>query len=481
MFDFTPVGLAAAAAGVAFVATIGWRLVPARSPAGIEGFESGAYLTEARVQEGGASVGKTLGEMEQKIGDSDAQIVGLVRNATRIVAPNPRRKLRAGDILVVEAEAQALAGVLSTLGLMLEEAVEPGRGEAAHAEGEPDAAGGASVTRAGESRDALAGQATSGGDGYQPGRASGDSASAAGDDQGEDGGQGEREPASAEVALMELAVLPGSALSGRSASDLLLRTRYGLNLLALSRHGRRSTTRLRSTPLAAGDLLLMQGSPEAVAQFASDNGCVPLAEREVRIHSRRRAWTAGIVMAIAVGGAAFGLLPAAISFALGVLASMALRTVPPGEVYEAIDWPVIVLLAALIPVAGAMEATGTAGLIARVLLEHVARGQAVGALVLILVVTMFLSDLMNNAATAAVMCPIAIGTAAALGVSADSFLMAVAIGASCAFLTPIGHQNNTLILGPGGLRFGDYWRVGLPLEVMVAAVSVPLLLVVWPL
>jgi hypothetical protein len=109
------------------VATIGWRLVPARSPAGIEGFESGAYLTEARVQEGGASVGKTLGEMEQKIGDSDAQIVGLVRNATRIVAPNPRRKLRAGDILVVEAEAQALAGVLSTLGLRLEEAVEPGR------------------------------------------------------------------------------------------------------------------------------------------------------------------------------------------------------------------------------------------------------------------------------------------------------------------------------------------------------------------
>jgi di/tricarboxylate transporter len=142
---------------------------------------------------------------------------------------------------------------------------------------------------------------------------------------------------------------------------------------------------------------------------------------------------------------------------------------------------VIVLLAALIPVAGAMETTGTADLIARVLLDHVAQGHAVGALVLILVVTMFLSDLMNNAATAAVMCPIAIGTAAALGVSADSFLMAVAIGASCAFLTPIGHQNNILILGPGGLRFGDYWRLGLPLELLVVAVSVPLLLMVWPL
>src|SRR5690606_11034196 len=139
-----------------------------------------------------------------------------------------------------------------------------------------------------------------------------------------------------------------------------------------------------------------------------------------------------------------------ISFAIGVLASMALRTVPPRAVYEAIDWPVIVLLGALIPVAGAMETTGSADLIARFLIDTLAQGHAVIGLALILVVTMFLSDLMNNAATAAVMCPIAIGTAAALGVNPDSFLMAVAIGASCAFLTPIGHQNNTLILGPGG-------------------------------
>jgi di/tricarboxylate transporter len=160
---------------------------------------------------------------------------------------------------------------------------------------------------------------------------------------------------------------------------------------------------------------------------------------------------------------------------------MVLRTVPPRSVYEAIDWPVIVLLAALIPVAGAMETTGTADLIARFLLESVAQGSPVVALALILIVTMFLSDLMNNAATAAVMCPIAIGTAVALNVSPDSFLMAVAIGASCAFLTPIGHQNNTLILGPGGFRFGDYWRLGLPLEILVCAISIPLLLIVWPL
>jgi di/tricarboxylate transporter len=160
---------------------------------------------------------------------------------------------------------------------------------------------------------------------------------------------------------------------------------------------------------------------------------------------------------------------------------MALRTVPPRSVYEAIDWPVIVLLGALIPVAGAMENTGTADLIAQFLLERVAQGHPILGLALLLVVTMTLSDLMNNAATAAVMCPIAINTAKQLGVSADPFLMAVAVGASCAFLTPIGHQNNTLILGPGGFRFGDYWRLGLPLEIVVLAVSIPMLLLVWPL
>jgi di/tricarboxylate transporter len=160
---------------------------------------------------------------------------------------------------------------------------------------------------------------------------------------------------------------------------------------------------------------------------------------------------------------------------------MVFRTVPPRAAYESVDWPVIVLLAALIPVAGVINSTGAADLIARALLEHVAGGNAIFGLVLILIVTMTLSDLMNNAATAAVMCPIAIGTANQLGASADPFLMAVAIGASCAFLTPIGHQNNTLILGPGGFRFGDYWPLGLPIEILVVVVSIPMLLIAWPL
>ncbi|MCG5513267.1 SLC13 family permease [Ectothiorhodospira shaposhnikovii] len=458
MFDFTPIGLAVALAGVLFVALIGWRLVPARKQSGIEGFESGAYITEVRVLEDSKAAGMRLREIENALADIDAQIIGLVQREVRIIAANSGRKVHAGDILMIEAEADALTDVLSILGLKLEEEVKPEKDEIPEADAKADAA----AAKDKKGKDA-------------------DTAGKREDGDGDDTEAAETPLKSGDIVLMELAVLPNSPLSGRSASDILLRTRYGVNLLALSREGKRSMKRLRSMAIQSGDLLLMQGPPESISEFASDNACVPLAQRELRIPNKRKIWEASLIMLFAVGGAAFGLLPAAVSFAIGVLASMALRTVPPRAVYDAIDWPVIVLLGALIPVAGAMEATGTADLIARLLIENVAQGHAVVGLALILVVTMFLSDLMNNAATAAVMCPIAIGTAAALGVSPDAFLMAVAIGASCAFLTPIGHQNNTLILGPGGFRFSDYWKLGLPLEIIVVAVSIPLLLVVWPL
>lgn len=443
MFDFTPVGLSVAALGVLFVALVGWRLVPARRP-GVEGFETEAYLTEVRVHEDSELAGRCLRDVDEKLRDQDAHVVGLVRNELRMVAPHPGRRLHAGDILVIQADAEALAGVLGSLGLKLEEAV-PQEGD------EEDAEGGEAVEDAG---------------------------------QPEGTPEEEEEPREAqpedEIGLVELVVLPQSGLLGRTASDIQLRTRYGINLLAISRQGRRSVTRLRSTALHAGDVLLMQGAGDSIAEFAANSGCVPLAERSLSIPDRRKAVLATGILGGAVAAATLG-VPAALAFAGGVLASMLLRTVALRQLYQAVDWPVIVLLAALIPVAGAMEATGLAGLIAQFMVEGVAQGHVIAALVLIIVVTMVLSDLMNNAATAAVMCPIAIGIAGQLGVNVDTFLMAVAVGASCAFLTPIGHQNNTLILGPGGLRFGDYWRLGLPLEVLVLGAAVPMLLWVWPL
>ncbi|MBE9559681.1 MAG: anion permease, partial [Proteobacteria bacterium] len=284
-----------------------------------------------------------------------------------------------------------------------------------------------------------------------------------------------------EVVIQELVVKPNAILIGRSASAIDLRSRYGISLLAISREGRRSIQRLRSTPIKAGDVLLMQGTPEAISGFASLLGCLPLAPRNIRVPKKGQALIATLIMAVTVGAAASGMFPVAVLFAGAVFAYIVLGIVPLRSVYTTIDWSVIVLLAAMLPVAGAVASTGAADTIARFLLDNVTQGHAVLGLITLLLVTMFVSDLVNNAATAAVMCPIAISTAAQFEVNADAFLMAIAVGASCAFLTPIGHQNNTLILGPGGFRFGDYWRLGLLLEIIVVAVSVPMILWVWPL
>jgi di/tricarboxylate transporter len=391
-----------------------------------------------------------LGEIEAALEEVDVQIIGLIRNEVRINAPPPWRQVLGDDILVIEAEADALAQVLSNLGLKLAEAKPPNAD--AIQENETSEV---TLQKENETKEQKK------------------------HDKNEE--KEETEKPSDEVALMELVVRPEGTIVGRSASDISLRSRYGINMLAISREGARSRFRLRTIKIRPGDLLLMQGPGEAISEFATDNGCVPLAERELRIPDKGQALLAGGIMLGSVGGAALGLLPAAISFAIGVLASMAFRTVSPLSVYKAIDWSVVVLLAALIPVATAAETSGAAALIARFIMEYIAQGNSIVALTLILIISMFLSDLINNAATAAVMCPIALGTAAALGLNADAFLMAVAIGSSCAFLTPIGHQNNTLILGPGGFKFGDYWHLGLPLEMFVLAVSIPGLLYVWPL
>ncbi len=452
MFDFAPVGAAVAVLGVVFVALIGWRLVPARKSSVGKAFDTGTYLTEVRVPAKSKAVGLTLRSFEKEIEDSGGQIVGLVRNEVRMTAPHGGRRIQAGDVLVLDADVEALAEALAVFGIALEEQGQ----SAGEDKGGKD---GAEAQQASEV-------------------ASADTVEADEGDEEAEGGGRERDE---DIVLRELAVLPGATIVGRSASGLRLRTRYGLNLLAVSRAGRPPRSRLRALRLRSGDLLLMQGPAEVMAEFVNETGCVPLGERDLRIPDKRKALFAGGIMLSAVAVVTLGLLPAAPAFALAVLATMVLRTVPLRQIYTAIDWPVIVLLGALLPVAGAMQATGAAELLARFMVETIAQGNAIAALAVVLVVTMFLSDVMNNAATAAVLSPIALGIAATLGVNPDTFLMAVAIGASCAFLTPIGHQNNTLILGPGGFGFTDYWRLGLPLEVLVVGASVPLLLLVWPL
>ena len=428
MFDFSPVGGAVALAGLAFITLIGWRLVPAREKGSIGDFDTGTYLAEAHVREGSRTIGRTLSQADKALDSDGAQIVGLIRDDVHLYAPNPRRRIRADDVLIIEAEPDDLSKVLTDLELTLD----------------------------------------------RPAATDDPSGEPAGDEEsGEDSG--------GPVTLQELAVMPNSSLIGRSSGGIKLDERYSINVLAVSRQGKRTVRRVKTMRFKAGDLLLMQGPPEALSKFVNEYQLVPVADRDIRLPKPRKAILATGIMTLAIAAAALGVLPAAASFALGVLLMGVLGVIPPRDLYAAVDWPVIVLLASLIPVAGAMASTGTADLLANALLNDLAQGAPVVAMALLLVVTMTMSDFMNNAATAAVMCPIAISGAQQLGVNSDPFLMAVAIGASCAFLTPIGHQNNTLILGPGGLKFGDYWRLGLPMEILVVVVSIPMLLLVWPL
>lgn len=454
MFDFLPVGASLALVGITFVGLIGWRLVPTRKQQEEGGFDTGAYLSEVHVEEHSKAAGKRLYEVERMLDEADAQVVGLVRYDLQVTAPNPRYILHEGDILVIEAEPEALSSVLADLNLKLEEDVQ----EEKEKEEEKEKDHTAERTEQDEDKSFKKEKVRK-----------------------KEKDPKEEKTTPEDVVIQELVVLPSAMLAGRTATDVSLRTRYGINLLAVSRKGRRSIKRLRSTVIRPGDVLLMRGETQALSSFANHYGCLPLAERDIRMPQKQRALLASVVMAIAIGVAALGMLPVAVSFAIGVLAYIALRIVPLRSVYTAIDWPVIVLLGAMLPVAGAMASTGAADLVANFLIGTIAQEHSVVALTVILASTMLMTDFMNNAATAAVMCPIALSTATQLNVNPDSFLMAVAVGASCAFLTPIGHQNNTLILGPGGFDFGDYWRMGLPTDLLVIGVSVPMLLWVWPL
>lgn len=520
MFSFTPVGASIAVVGVLFLALIGWRLVPVRQRVDADSFDTGKYLTEVRVVSGGKAEGMTAWEIDKALDDSDGQLLGMVRDGEKVFTPHWNKKLKAGDLIIIEAEPEKLSQMLSALGLRLLENVKPDRkgneatdlGEVQSLDAEKEAPedleeGAKQVTSEVAKLDVSPVRAlhqTGFEDEHEHGKGTEQTKSAAlkwfdrrvtvssertlrGLKVGmrdQNIPQLNTEPRgsdSSEVVLVEMVVLPNARIIRSTAQELQLRTRYNLNLLAISRQGKQTVDRLRRTKIAPGDVILMQGEPERLATFASTFGCVPLAERTIRVPSRNRAITATLVMLLAIMGAALGLMPAALSFGGGVVAIMAFRLLPLRQVYESIDWSVVVLLAALIPVAGAMQTTGAADWLANAMLTHIAQGHPTVALALLLILAMTLSDFMNNAATAAVMCPVALSAAGQLSVNPDAFLMAVAVGASCAFLTPIGHQNNTLILGPGGFKFGDYWRLGAPLELLVIGLSIILLPIVWPL
>ncbi len=431
MFDFTPAGFSVSFFGILFLALIGWRLVPVRKEPGIGKFDTGKYLTEVRVVKKSKINGKTFSRAEKMIEESDAQLLAMIRNGIRVQSPSPNQLIRHDDILIVETEPDSISSLLAGMVLKLEEDVQ----------------------HEGENAD-------------KPGKKKND----------------EEEIKSLEgVALSEFVVMPYSRLTGRSASDINLRIRYGINLLAFSRRGKRSIKRLSSTKIFPGDVLLLQGDAGALSSFAEEFKLAPLADRAVSIPDAGKALKASVIMAGAIAATSFAGVHVAVSFASAAVLFLILGIIPLRSVYDRIDWPVIILLGALLPVAGAAADSGAADVISNFLVVRLAKENPAASLFVMLAFTMIMTDFINNAATAALMCPVALSVSGQLGVNPDTFLMAVAVGASCAFLTPIGHQNNTLILGPGGFRFKDYWRLGLPMDIIVLTVGVPVILRVWPL
>ena len=284
-----------------------------------------------------------------------------------------------------------------------------------------------------------------------------------------------------DMSLWEVVVLNGARIDGRTATSLRLQYQHDVTLLGVSRQGKQFRDRVRHLEIQEGDVLLLYASSDMLAEISAWLGTMPLAGRSLDLIQRHKAWLAAGLFSAAIIAASFGLVYLPVALAAVVVSYVLFNIVPVRNIYNSIEWPVLVLLGSMIPIGSALESSGGTALIADAIFELSTGYSPVVVLTLLMVITMTLSDVMNNTATAVISAPIAVDIANRLGVSADPFLMVVAVAASCAFLTPIGHKNNTLIMGPGGYRFGDYWRMGLPLEILIIIVAIPMIVWVWPL
>ncbi len=284
-----------------------------------------------------------------------------------------------------------------------------------------------------------------------------------------------------DLSIVEVVVTENSRITGHTAYELRLLHRKGVTLLGVSRQGKKISKRVRKLTLKAGDILLLLGPSYSIEDTVNWLECLPLAKRGLSVVQRDKAlWAAGIF----AGGillASLGYLYLTVALAAVVIFYILLKIVPARQVYSSIEWPVIILLGSLIPIGAALEASGGTQTLANAIVSLADGAPAWVLLTLLMVVTMTLSDVLNNTATAVIAAPIAVNIANSLDANPDPFLMVVAVAASCAFLTPIGHKNNTLIMGPGGYKFSDYWRMGLPLEILVIIVSIPAIMFFWPL
>ncbi len=419
MFDFAPVGGVTALVGLLFVAVIGWRLIPQRDSGKSSSpmDDYAAYIAELTVPSGSKHIGKRLSELYETAEKNDVAILGLVRGGKRRYGTSQNAVLAAGDAIVIEARPDALDEFRAALSLDFS---DEKRQQALEA-------GGAGLT------------------------------------------------------VIEVVVTDQSRINGKTSEAIGLAWRQSTVLLGISRRGKTIKKQVRKTTIQTGDILLLLVPQQNAADVTEWLGALPLAERGLAVTDHKKVWLGIGLFAAAVAAASVGLIYLPVALGLVVVAFVLTGILPIREIYDHIEWPVVVLLGSMIPLGAALETAGGTALIANALTDLTAGYPAWVVLTVLMIVTMTLSDVLNNTATVIVAAPVGIKMAETLGVNPDPFLMAVAVAASCAFLTPIGHKNNTLILGPGAYAFGDYWRMGLPLEIIVVVVSIPSILIFWPL
>jgi di/tricarboxylate transporter len=418
MFDYAPVGLGLSAIGLVYL-TFASGMLPKDRRGGVS-IDAAINIENYVVEATLPKDSPLVGKLAQDVealGEGQVKVTTVVRERFRRYKPTRALRLRAGDVLLLEGDP-----------LVLEKVVARGALE-------------------------LGGKAAE--------------TSAAGDGD--------------TIGVVEGVVTSGSRLIGANLIEVDVRQRYDVNVLAISRRGERITQRLRSVRFVAGDVIVVQGRFDALPDTLKELGILPLAERDVGLGRGRHRWIPILILAAAILAVVFKVLPIAVAFFSAAVALLLTKSLTLREAYESVEWPILILLGALIPVSEAVRTTGATDLIAGWL--HIAAGglPPVAAMGMMLLAAMAVTPFLNNAATVLMVAPIAAGLASRLGLNPDPFLMAVAIGAACDFLTPFGHQCNTLVMGPGGYRFSDYWKLGLPLSILIVLAGVPLIAAVWPL
>jgi di/tricarboxylate transporter len=418
MFDYAPVGLVLALVGVAFL-SFAYRLLPTTRHAAVE--MDAALAAQPYITE--VEVPEDWSPSSRRLGDilaknpGEVSAMALLRGRRRRSSPHPSTRLQPGDVLLLQGDPEDLNELILSARFKLTRSDRPVAME---------------------------------------------------------------EPTE-DVRVIEAVVGQDSKLIGQTAQKLDLHGQHGVNLLAVSRSGYRMTQELRTVRLRAGDVLVLQGGERTLPAALQDLGCLPLAEREVRLGGVRHSFAPALILAAAMLLVAFQIAPVAVAFFGAAVLMVAIGALRMREAYGALDGPVLVLVAALIPVSETIQSTGGADLIAGWLSVMFREMPPIAALGAVMAIAMAATPFLNNAATVLIVAPIGASLARQLGLGPDPFLMAVAVGAACDFLTPIGHQCNTLVMAPGGYKFADYPRLGAPLTVLVLVVGTPLIALVWGL